>query len=68
MELIDSKNLTGVDFITFSGAGGIATFEKITEEELAALENDFEDIEAPPGPYKVQPTKQGNLMIKISFN
>ena len=33
--------------------------EKITEEELADLENNFDDIEAPPGPYKIQPENQG---------
>ena len=66
MELIDTKNLTSVDFITLSGAGGIATFDKITQEEFTALENDFDDIEAPPGPYKLQPRKQGNLIIRIN--
>merc|ERR1719210_1477558 len=43
-------------------ASGVTTFEKITEEELIALENDFDDIEAPPGPYKVQPEKQGKII------
>ena len=57
------KHLTTVDFITESGAGGIATFTKITEEEFTALENDFDDIEAPPGPYKLQPKKQGNSVL-----
>ena len=72
MELIDTENLTSVDFITLSGAGGIATFDKITQEEFTALENDFDDIRAPPGPYKLQPRKQGDLMIKkencLSYN
>lgn len=34
--------------------------EKITEEQAADLENDYDDIEAPPGPYKIQPENQGN--------
>ena len=34
--------------------------EKITEEQAAELENDYDDIEAPPGPYKIQPENQGN--------
>ena len=72
MELIATKTEPSVDFITVSGAGGIATFNKITEEEFTALENDFDDIRAPPGPYKLQPRKQGDLMIKkencLSYN
>ena len=41
------------------GLGQIYKVEKITDEEFAALENDFDDIEAPPGPYTVQPENQG---------
>ena len=41
------------------------TTEKITEKELEELENDFDPIEAPPGPYKVQPENQG-LMSKFA--
>ena len=33
--------------------------ERITEEQLVELENNFDDIEAPPGPYKIQPENQG---------
>jgi len=33
--------------------------EKITEEQLIEIENDFDPIEAPPGPYKLQPEKKG---------
>ena len=33
--------------------------DKISEEEFEELMNDFEDIEAPPGPYKIQPDIQG---------
>ena len=33
--------------------------DKISDEEFEELMNDFEDIEAPPGPYKIQPENQG---------
>ena len=33
--------------------------EKITEQELRDIQNDFDPIEAPPGPYRVQPEYQG---------
>jgi len=36
--------------------------EKITEEQLIELQNDYDPIEAPPGPYKVQPEKKGKLL------
>ena len=42
--------------------------EKITEEQLAELENDFDDIEAPPGPYTIQPENQGNAMPYTYFD
>ena len=32
---------------------------KISNEEFEELMNDFDDIEAPPGPYKIQPENQG---------
>ena len=32
---------------------------KISYEEFEELMNDFDDIEAPPGPYKIQPENQG---------
>lgn len=35
------------------------TIEKITEDQLKAIQDDFDPIEAPPGPYKIQPEKQG---------
>ena len=38
------------------------TAEKITEKELEDLENDFDPIEAPPGPYKLQPENQGRMV------
>ena len=39
--------------------------DKITVEQLVELENDFDDIEAPPGPYKIQPENQGNNSIEM---
>lgn len=39
--------------------------DKITVEQLVELESDFDDIEAPPGPYKIQPENQGNNSIEM---
>ena len=33
--------------------------DKITDEQFEDIANDYDDIEAPPGPYKVQPENQG---------
>ena len=33
--------------------------DKISDNEFEELMNDFDDIEAPPGPYKIQPENQG---------
>ena len=38
---------------------GLSELIKITEEEKIAIDNDFDPIEAPPGPYKVQPDVPG---------
>ena len=38
---------------------GVSELIKITEEEKIAIDNDFDPIEAPPGPYKVQPDVPG---------
>ena len=35
--------------------------DKISDEEFEKHMNDFDDIEAPPGPYKIQPENQGKL-------
>merc|ERR1712179_219682 len=43
---------------SMKGFTGIAGLEKISEEEFEEIMNDFEPIEAPPGPYKVQPEKK----------
>ena len=40
--------------------------EKITEQELRDIQNDFDPIEAPPGPYRVQPEYQGIICSLIS--
>ena len=33
--------------------------DKITDEQFEDIANDYDDIEAPPGPYKIQPENQG---------
>ena len=44
---------------SLKGFSGIAELEKITEEEFEKIMNDFDPIEAPSGPYKIQPDKSG---------
>ena len=44
------------------GAIGVSELIKITEEEKIELENNYDPIEAPPGPYKVQPDVQGKIL------
>ena len=39
---------------------GVAEYVKITKKEKLALENDYDPIEAPPGPYKIQPDIKGS--------
>ena len=46
------------------GHMGVSELIKITEEEKIKLENDFDPIEAPPGPYKIQPEVQGLLIYR----
>ena len=36
-----------------------AEIERVTKKEIEEIENDFDPIEAPPGPYTVQPLNQG---------
>ena len=43
------------------------TVEKITREQLTEIQNDFDPIEAPPGPYRMKPEHQGNKIIKLIF-
>ena len=47
---------------SMKGFTGIAGLEKITAKEFEEIMNDFEPIEAPPGPYKLQPEKKGNKL------
>ena len=44
---------------SMKGFAGISGLEKITKEEFEKIMNDFDPIEAPPGPYKLQPNKKG---------
>ena len=44
---------------SMKGFTGFSSLEKITEDELEEIMNDFDPIEAPPGPYTVQPGKKG---------
>ena len=48
--------------ITLKGMMGTATLTWITDEEAKALEEDGDPIEAPPGPYKIQPENQGRIL------
>ena len=48
-----------LNFPTNKGVIGVSELVKITEEEKIAMDNDFDPIEAPPGPYKIQPEVQG---------
>ena len=48
---------------SMKGAGGVSDLIKISEEELEEIMNDFDPIEAPPGPYKVQPEKPGKESV-----
>ena len=68
-EFVFSFQIIHIDDLAVITKGGCRVFvkgmveydlEKITEEQAAELENDFDDIEAPPGPYKIQPENQGN--------
>jgi len=47
---------------SIKGFTGVAGLEKITNEEFEKMMNDFDPIEAPPGPYKVQPDKKGKIL------
>ena len=44
----------------------IYNIEKITDEEFDAMEKDYDPIEAPPGPYKIQPHNQGRVRNRFS--
>jgi len=47
---------------SMKGFTGKAGLEKITKKEFEEIMNDFEPIEAPPGPYKLQPEKKGKIL------
>ena len=53
------SSLLFTSFFCVQGNFGIASLEKITEEEKIAIENDYDPIEAPPGPFTIQPEKPG---------
>ena len=42
-----------------SGVMGTSTLLKITEEEKVSIENDYDPIDAPPGPYNLRPGVPG---------
>ena len=39
----------------------VYSVEKITDQQFEEMQNDYDPIEAPPGPYKLQPEKKGLL-------
>ena len=41
------------------GGCGVSSFVKITNQEFVELDQDFDSIEAPACPYKIQPENQG---------
>ena len=47
------------------GFAGICGLEKITKDEYEEIMNDYDPIEAPPGPYKVQPDRKGTMLNPI---
>merc|ERR1719187_2071632 len=48
--------------VIMKGMMGISTLEKISEEEAAEILADGDPVDAPPGPYKVQPEYQGKIL------
>ena len=46
------------------GMAGVASLEKITEEQMEEIMNDCDPIDAPPGSYTVQPDNQGEGGVK----
>ena len=45
--------------ILYAGVSAVSKLLKISEEEKVALDNDYDPIAAPPGPYIIQPSNQG---------
>merc|ERR1711936_930336 len=48
--------------INTKGIVGITSMEWVTKEQAAILEADGDPIDAPPGPYKIQPDILGKLL------
>ena len=48
---------------SMKGMGVVSGLVKITEDDLERIMNDFDPIEAPPGPYIVQPQKKGKKIL-----
>jgi len=62
LEFVDLIVLTGTSgFVSFGGCG-VSSFAKITNQEFVELDQDFDSIEAPACPYKIQPENQGKLI------
>ena len=49
--------------------GGFQTrsLERIQRQEMEDILNDFDPIQAPPGPYKLQPEKKGETKQVVGF-
>jgi len=71
MEESDMKKFEFVDLgviydegrkCSMKGFAGICGLEKITKDEYEEIMNDYDPIEAPPGPYKVQPDRKGKIL------
>ena len=43
----------------YAGVSAVSKLLKISEEEKVAIDNDYDPIAAPPGPYIIQPSNQG---------
>jgi len=45
-----------------AGGMGVVELHKISEEEANIIMNDYDPIDAPPGPYKIQPEVPGKVL------
>ena len=52
---------------SMKGVAGVSSLQKITEEEMEEILNDCDPIEAPPGPYTVQPGKKGRKSVNMKY-
>ena len=48
--------------ITFKSSVGITVLDWMTDEEAEAMKEDGDPIDAPPGPYKIQPDNLGKFL------